>query len=195
MFISPHFQDSDFTYPLSLENKIDLFEDRIIWWKLMIADNLINGGTDILGNFHDKGIHGAGFAVLDIVFSYFELIAKYYEGYTGKFDSSVYFKKGVILVFPNIEEKFPDEVDGLLDILYEDCRCRLYHAGFLSQRITLTHELQTAFGYNPVYKRLVINPHLLPSILKGHFESYICQLRDKNNHELRENFEKRFNCL
>jgi hypothetical protein len=156
---------------------------------------MINGGTDILGNEHEKGIHGSGFAVLDIVFSYFELIAKYYDGYTGDKESSFYFKKGVKLVFPNLENTSKNVVDGLLNILYKDCRCRLYHAGLTSGRILLTHEFPGPIGYDQTNQSLIINPHKLPTALQEHFKSYIFQLRDKNKTVLRDNFEKRFDCL
>jgi hypothetical protein len=173
MNTSPNYEASFFTGPLTLDQKIDLFEDRIIGWKFQIADIMINGGTDILGNEHEKGIHGSA----------------------GDKESSFYFKKGVKLVFPNLENTSKNVVDGLLNILYKDCRCRLYHAGLTSGRILLTHEFPGPIGYDQTNQSLIINPHKLPTALQEHFKSYIFQLRDKNKTVLRDNFEKRFDCL
>jgi len=86
IWLSPSYQDTDFPLPHSLDTKITLFEDRVLGWKLDIADQIINGGQE------KSSIRHSGFAVLDIVFSYFEMIAKYEDGFTGR-KSEEYFKK------------------------------------------------------------------------------------------------------
>ena len=47
----------------------------MIGWKLNIADQIINGGEE------QPAIKHSGYATLDIVFSYFEMIAKYEDGF------------------------------------------------------------------------------------------------------------------
>lgn len=92
VWLSPSYHDTDFSLPFSLEDKITLFEDRILGWKLNIADQLINGSQE------KSPIRHSGYATLDIVFSYFEMIAKYEAGFTGG-ESKKYFKQGVYSVF------------------------------------------------------------------------------------------------
>ena len=94
--LSPSYQDTDFPVPHSLETKIALFEDRVLGWKLDIADQLINGSQE------KSPIRHSGYATLDIVFSYFEMIAKYEAGFTG-LESGKYFKQGVYSVFPEFK--------------------------------------------------------------------------------------------
>jgi hypothetical protein len=195
MWISPKYQDTDFSFPLEINQKIILFEDQVVGWKLMIADRLINGEKDENGIQHKQGIQGSGFAVLDIVFSYFEMIAKFYDGYKGKYDSKKYFRKGVRLVFPSIAEISNEEIYNLLDLLYDDCRCALYHTGFLSGRIMITGEFPAAIGFEKNNHRLIINPHRLPRALLIHFSSYINDLKNVENTMSREKFEARFDYL
>ena len=80
MWISPTYQDSDFPVPHSIDTKITLFEDRALGWKLNIAEQIINGKKKADGSEERPPIQHSGFAVLDIVFSYFEMIAKYENG-------------------------------------------------------------------------------------------------------------------
>lgn len=43
-WITPFHQDSDFRWPLCLDDKVLIFEERISGWQLEIADACINGG-------------------------------------------------------------------------------------------------------------------------------------------------------
>lgn len=62
LWLSPSYQDINFPVPHSLETKITLFEDRVLGWKLDIADQIINGGQE------KPSIRYSGYATLDIVF-------------------------------------------------------------------------------------------------------------------------------
>ena len=145
---------------------------------------IINGYTDKKGNAIG-GIEGSGFAVLNILLSYFEMVAKYKNGFCGKGESSKYFEKGFKMVFPDFE-KFT----WLPDKIYYNARCGLYHHGLTEKGIILKGE-----GLPPITplegENVIINPHELVKKLKAHFEEYIKELRNDNN--LKSNFEKRFN--
>jgi hypothetical protein len=190
-YISPHYRNIDFQYPLSLNDKITIFLDRTHGWQLDIADQVINGKKAEDGTMITKPMRDSGFAALSIVLSYFEMIAKYEEGYTGK-SSSPYFKKGVYSVFPNLNAEFPTIVDDALTVLYKKCRCGLYHMGLTNRQIVLSGKPQFPMRFDITNRRLHINPHLLVPALKIHLEDYGKRLRDKNNVQLRSNFEKRF---
>jgi len=70
LWISPSYQDTDFPHPHSLDTKITLFEDRVIGWKLDIADQLINGSQE------KSPIRHSGYATLDIIVNPHLLVPK-----------------------------------------------------------------------------------------------------------------------
>ena len=198
IWLSPSYQDTDFSLPFSLEDKITLFEDRILGWKLNIADQLINGSQE------KSPIRHLGYATLDIVFSYFEMIAKYEAGFTGG-ESKKYFKQGVYSVFPEFKNTSPPErtplspvgnvvslIDVVLGLMYEGIRCGLYHSGITNGKIFLTGEIKTPIAFELQYQMLIVNPHLLVPKLKIHLQDYVERLKDANNTDLRAKFEVRY---
>jgi len=204
MRISPSHQDTDFRYPLSIEDKIVLLEDRILGWKLNIAEQVINGQRDSDGAIIKEPIQHAEFATLDILFSYFEMIGKYEAGYADEYESKSHFKEGAYAVFPVLKMPLPPPVigvqgvvrpiaDEVLDLLYKGVRCGLYHAGVTNSKIVLTGGVEHPLSFDIQNKMLIINPHLLVDAIKTHFAGYITRLQDSTNEELRINFEKRFN--
>ncbi len=194
--ISPDYKNTDFSLPLSIDDKITIFFDRVDGWQLGIADQCINGRKGPNGEI--EPIPDSGFAVLHIVLSYFEMIAKYQDGFEDTGESGHYFKKGVYSVFPQFEPESLPIVDSLLDILYSGARCGLYHSGMTDSRIILTgggDEPIELLVFDPQKRgkvKLRINPHLLVPVLRTHLRDYVEQLRDAHNSTLRQNFEKRF---
>lgn len=191
MWISPKYQDTDFKWPLRIEDKISIFLDRTFGWQLNIADYVINGGIGTNG-VKIAPIKHSGFAVLSIVFSYFEMIAKYQDGFSGIGKSCHYFKKGLYSVFPELKKNPEPDVNKLLDALYEGVRCGLYHAGVTDHRIILAGGIKSPILFDTTSTKLIINPHLIVPALKHYLEVYGRQLQDANNSELRKRFEKRF---
>jgi hypothetical protein len=198
IWLSPSYQDTDFPLPHSLDTKITLFEDRVIGWKLDIADQIINGGQE------KSSIRHSGYATLDIAFSYFEMIAKYEAGFTGR-ESEKYFKQGVYSVFPEFKNNSnPAQtplspvgnvvflIDVVLDLMYEGIRCGLYHSGITNGKIFLTREIKTPMAFDLQNQMLIVNPHLLVPKLKAHLRNYVARLRDINNTDLRAKFERRY---
>jgi hypothetical protein len=198
IWLSPSYQDIDFPLPHSLDTKITLFEDRVLGWKLNIADQLINGGQE------KSPIRHSGYATLDIVFSYFEMIAKYEAGFTGR-ESEKYFKQGVYSVFPEYKNISPPEriplspvgnvvslIDVVLGLLYDGIRCGLYHSGITNGKIFLTGEIKTSMAFDLQHQMLIVNPHLLVPKLKRHLQDYVGRLRDMNSADLRAKFEVRY---
>jgi len=140
MWVSPKSQDTDFAWPLSLEDKITIFLERTSGWQLDIADHCINGKRNSKGELLADPIEQSGFAVLHIVLSYFEMVAKYQEGFMTNGKSEHFFKKGVYSVFPHLKTVSSSMVDNLLNILYFGARCGLYHGGMTDHRIVITSE-------------------------------------------------------
>lgn len=193
--ITPYHKRSDFPDVLQVDHKIQIFYERVTGWQLNIADMVINGikyeyeNSDVIVEIKD-----AGFAALNIVLSYFEMIAKYKVGYIGVMrkgklvddDSHFYFKQGMDMVFPEFGKGFP----WLPAKIYRNARCGLYHHGMTEEGIILA-----GGGRPPITpldgKKVIVNPHTLVLKLKNHFEKYIIELR--NDKDFQSNFEKRFN--
>lgn len=181
--ISPNYTLASFPTPLTLDDKIKIFQDRTLGWQLKIAERC------------DTGIPHSGFAVLDIVLSYFETISKFHEGYCRTGKSRRHFEKGVYFVFPNLRKKPKKIVNNALNVLWEGARCGLYHDSITDRRITLTDILNVPMRFKPKTSRLTINPNKLVQALKDHLQKYCSQLQNKRNRKLRRNFEKRFDYL
>jgi len=184
-WVTPYHQDSDFSRPLSFEDKVKIFEEQVLGWQLDIADTCINGELEEMGH--------SGWAVLAIAFTYFEMIGKTKDGYSGDSRSRRYFDQGVLDVFPELASR-PERVD-VLTILYKHIRCGFYHAGVVHCRVTISSRFPHALDFVPQERRVLINPHLLIPVIKRHFVEYINCLRNPQEQRLRDNFEKRFNYL
>jgi hypothetical protein len=190
MWITPNYQDTCFSWPLSLDDKIKVFEDRVLGWQLGIANMCING-VAANGTVAQPVPH-SGYAVLQIVLSYFEMITQFILGSAERGKSKHYFMEGVRSVFPELRNAPSDLVESLLEILYSYGRCGLYHSGMTGGRIILSGDPEMAFILDIQYKRLIINPHKLVPLLIEHLHTYCATLRDLDNADLRANFEKRF---
>jgi hypothetical protein len=66
--------------PLTYEQKVDVFYEQTLGWRLHIADLIANGGTTFgqckppQPGYAVRSIWHSGFAVLHICLSYFELV-------------------------------------------------------------------------------------------------------------------------
>jgi hypothetical protein len=176
-FISPKHKYEDFKHGWTLNDKIEVFIARVEGWQLGVAKEMI-----------DKGISNRAFALLHIIMSYFETIAKYRDGFVGIGRSKIYFKKGVGEVFPDIEP----EAENLLNSLYASVRSGLYHIGRTGSNVILNDGTPRSIGYNSEHDFIMINPEMLVDDILFHFKRYSAELRNSNNAEFRENFERKF---
>jgi len=174
--ISPIHTTLDFPDGWTIENKIDIFTARIEGWQIGIAKEMIR-----------NRIPHRGFALLHIVFSYFEMIGKYIDGYIGNDKSKYYFGKGIQATFgvsPNEE--------ALFKLLYSSVRNGLYHIGMTKINVMLRDDIPGSIGYNPDRNILAICPDRLVEDLDIRFHDYTKELKNPHNDKLRKNFEKRF---
>jgi hypothetical protein len=175
--ISPHYATLDFPNGMTLENKIDVFADRINGWQIGIAKQIIQ-----------HKIEHSDFALLQIVFCYFEMIGKYRHGYLRNDRSTTHFKQGVKATFPEIG---PDE-ESFLNTLYDSVRNGLYHLGMTKINVMLNCDGPGSIGYNAQRRLLVICPARLVADIDMRFQAYLVELRNPGNGPLRRNFEARF---
>lgn len=184
--ISPKHKVGDFStrQELSVSEKVEVFIARVEGWQLGVAREMI-----------ERDVPERGFALLHIVMSYFEMIAKYRAGYTARRKSEFYFRKGVRAVFPQ-NTKWPKRVSNkLLKFLYSNVRCGLYHLSLPRFNVLLVSDkvLDTSIRF---YRKdpgtVFINPDQLVRDLQDHFAEYAMKLRDPTNKQIRKNFKARF---
>ncbi|MFH2039357.1 MAG: hypothetical protein ABIJ65_07970 [Chloroflexota bacterium] len=176
--ISPKYTTLDFPDGLTLDNKIDIFADRIIGWQIGIAKKIIQ-----------YEIQHSGYALLQILFSYFEMLGKYRSGYVGNFKSRINFHKGVKATFL---EEIGAEEEIFLTTLYKSVRNGLYHLGMTKINVILRCDIPGSISFNSENKTLTICPDHLVNDIDIRFQDYVTELRNSKNIELRNNFESRF---
>jgi len=182
--------NESFPQPWTLENKIEIFYERFYGWQLNIANTMANGETNAQTGRQFESIPHSDFATLHVCFSYFEMIAKYRDGYTKPDRSKQYFESGLLFVFREID-KWPKEIKkNALDKLYFGTRCGLYHASMTATGIGVR---RGDFVFKLQDEILLINPGRLPVALIDHLKSYRQRLTDPNETDLRTKFEIRFN--
>ena len=176
---SKHYLD-EFPNGMNLDNKIEVYFDQVLGWQLIPAKDTADN------------VKHSGFAVLQIVMSFFESIAKYRDGYCKKDQSKKFFKTGFGLVFPQIKEEISNIThrDEFLENFYDNVRCGLYHASSTGPNIVLTGQADAILHIQD--KSIIINPHRIVEPLETYLRNYVRELRDTKNTELRERFEVRF---
>jgi len=181
-WISPHFQSDFFgeRYPdkLSLEDKIAIFSDGVRGWQLDVADRVLR---------HDRH---SGFAALSILFSYFEMIARYQSGkWEDNRDSGERFREGVASVFPDLAN-----AEATLHPLWQAVRNGMYHRATTKRGIVLDGDFEFAIALATDRTTVEINPHRLVNRLQEHFGQYVSDLLDPDSSkdEQRSNFESVF---
>jgi hypothetical protein len=175
--ISPKYTTLDFPNGLTIDNKIDIFADRVAGWQIGIAKEIIK-----------NKIQHSGFALLSIVFSYFEMVGKYLSGYDGEYESRKHFKVGMKYSFPD----FGPEEEVFYNTLYSSVRSGLYHIGLTKGNVMLIGNIPGSIGFSSEKNQIVIWPELLVQDIDKSFNKYIEELRDPKNEIRRKNFEVRF---
>ena len=179
--------------PLSFEEKVDVFYERIWGWQLHIAALILNGGKDHMGKVDFDALPHSAFGGLQILLSYFETIAKYEAGFSKKGDSRHYFKKGVRSVCPEVNALDTGQVEAFLDNLYGQARCGLYHSSQTGGKISLSGVTEAAFTYETGQQRIILNTHSMVGLLKSHLMEYRDRVLTASPQDLvRTNFEARF---
>jgi len=154
------------------EEKVRLFQEQIQGWVINVVRDIIQ-----------KQIPHADFAILSILLSYFENIAKFTDGYNRYDDSGLYFGKGIKYVYPRKLQK------KTIKLLYEQARNGMYHMGLTGPKVELNCLISSGFVYKR--NRFVICPKKLFEEIQKHFNKYCENLKNPQNSKLRQNFEIR----
>jgi len=185
--VSPHFARSHFGDSTSFEQEIALFADVVRGLQLDVAERLIAADPH------------SGMAVLSISTSYFEMIAKCREGYTGAGDAGKFFKKGLGWVLESMAQPLPDRDKRTIErVLWREVRNGLYHAAVVGGAVVLTRanpEMVMGTKYPASGAEVHINPEALVRVLQQHFSGYVLDLLNPANEELRASFMRRFGIM
>lgn len=158
----------------SLSRRLDVFEDRTKGWFFDHAKTLMES----------KNQH-VGFAVLKLVFSYFEMIAQYIEGQSSNGRAGIFFKKGVEYVFPEIVgHEYKEEIK---EILWTSARNGFFHSGMTKGKLFI----EDSEAHNPIeFKgdRVYIDRFLFPAKIFDNFDSYVEDLRATDDDSKIQNF-------
>jgi len=175
--ISPYSTNITKPIPHDFNTKVTLFWERFHGWKFEIATKILDGYVMPDGSTI-PAIQHAGYAAMDIMFSYFEPLGKHLDGFLdppkGDRKSGHYFKEGVKNVF-GFAGTDPTELDDLLGVLWSGIRCGLYHTGQTKGSVLISGSTEVALSFATVDGIVIVNPHKLSEGLIWHVANY----RDK----------------
>ena len=179
-WVSPITLRDSLPVALTPEIKIRLFKERVLGWQLDIALECM------------KIEHG-GFGALHIAFSYFELIGRYREGDTGRYDAGVWFDKGFnhFAAFQGYATK--PHWTTVRARLWQGARNGLYHIGMTSKHVFIQGQQPSMLAYEPTLDRVIIDPEKLIGAMRDHFLDYIQILEAGSDLTLRSHFLNKFN--
>ena len=188
-WISPRYRASKLASG-AIEDKIDVYEDKIIGWTFNHADVLAS-------SLNPKRRH-AGFAILMLCSAYFESLHSCMVGRSGP--AKEFFRKGFLEVFPNggsnVLAGLPSSsIDALLNEIYDEIRCGLYHQLAVKKRVAITRRgkpIRIKLDATNFVEEMLLNPWAILEAVKDHFKTHIAKLRDPSQTAMRANFTKYF---
>src|SRR2546430_2079521 len=95
--ISPRFDNDYLANDPDGTRRINVFEDRINGWMLNIAKDM---SKQMRETFEYDTMNHAGYAIISVVFSYFEMIQQFIEGESSDGETDTFFEKGFRKVYP-----------------------------------------------------------------------------------------------
>ncbi|MGI8615692.1 MAG: hypothetical protein ACR2L4_02760 [Actinomycetota bacterium] len=162
------------------EQVIAVFADRVWGWQIDIADRVM------------KSERHAGFAVLSIVASYFEMMGKHVAGFEGVGQSQRHFLDGFSAVFSEVP---PEVAERIGKRLYLGVRNGMYHDAITAAGIALSGDTGDRVIYETAgvdgIVEVVVNPGKLVARIAVHFSEYVARLLGEPESELRAAFLRR----
>jgi hypothetical protein len=184
--ISPHFAHPKLRKP-SVEDLVDVLEDRIKFWVLEPARKLASDPIE-------------QYAALSLMLSYFEGIWTCTQGKDSKNRSQEFFEGAFVDVFRSgsLSERV---LKRLAEVFYKDARCGFFHDGTFRERIFLGKVSEGAIHVTlPRINSILDESGEIESVLvdvsefhryvEGHFRKLVSMLRDASQTGLRSNFHK-----
>lgn len=186
--------------PRSLDDMIDLFECRVDVWHLGPAVQILK---QIEAHPHTSVWAHTAYALLGVVFTYFEMIGKSLNPASQpRRKAYLDFNYGFCDVYPAFDTDNGDRTDEALPDVREfrdRVRNGMYHLGYTKGGLFIHNapSLTTAdFFIDRCSQepRYLVNPHQMTRTIVAHFPSFIGRLRDPTGQfdELRVRFQRFF---
>jgi hypothetical protein len=198
-FISPIHTNTYLTASSTTDDRINVFEAQLQGWTIDQAD--------VLGSSMNPCEQHAGYALLMICCAYFETLESVYQGQPSPpRKSKEYFRAGFTRVFGDVrtqafaikatQAEADQLVSELVDELYDEVRCGLYHRLTTKNRVSITKDGPTvAFEMDTSGSTLAyitLNPWKVRDEIALHFRRLLSDLRDTSNTALRTSFDSFF---
>lgn len=180
-YVSKTITADEFFASPTLEKKIDVFEERVRVWQLDVAveiERQINVTQD-----QDEPMKHAGYALISILLSYFEMVGEVLTGAKGK--STNNFVAGFENVFPGALSEIN------IRKIYKRVRCGMYHVAHTTKGTVVSGVFSAAFLMD-AKDNVCVNPHLMVHAVREHFDEFVSRLRDPNEAALHAYFESHF---
>jgi len=158
--------------PNKIDDKIIILEKQVNGWFLERA-------TEILELENEDN----GFVVLMIATTYIEGIEQLRRGRSSEKNSGEFFKNGLTRIFG--EENFREDN---LDNLHRELRCGLFHNGMTGPNIRIHSSFNEPIKFTDL-NTIEINQTQFLNKVKEDFKKYLGDLRNRENNELRNNFD------
>jgi hypothetical protein len=184
--------------PHSLDDMLDLFECRVDVWQLGPAVQVLK---QIETHSEPSVWSHTAYALLAIVFTYFEMIGKTLNPASkSSGTANLDFNYGFCDVYPAFDLTNGDREDAALPDVREfrdRVRNGLYHLGYTKGNLFIHNEQSPddffidRRGPKPVY---LMNPHRVTRTIVAHFPSFMGRLRDPDQQfdDLRARFRRFF---
>jgi hypothetical protein len=189
-WIGPHYMREHIDLETSsIDDRIALFEDRIRGYFTTPAR--------LLANIYEN----SGTLVLIAVLSCIELIEVLLRGESSRNRSAEFFKSGFRRVFnpqppANVPlDVFEAQLQRMLDELYVQVRCGLMHVGATRSKVLVRKDLNApaVIQYNAAQERaesIIVNPAHCLLALDVFVSELCCSLRNHDNKEMRDAFDR-----
>lgn len=158
--------------PTNLDDKIKIYEREVKGWFLEPARKLCTPNIS----------HDNSFIVIMICLAYIEGVEQYRCGSGSNGKSARFFKSSMKRIF--------SIADKVSEAIYTNARCGLFHNGMVKSNILYDLNQNEAILVHG--KNINIQPELFLKKIEEDFEQYLRDLRNQNNKNLRDNFNKLF---
>jgi len=164
--------------PHDIEHKILIYEREQTGWFLETAKELLE-----LESFIYAPI------VMMVCVSYLEGVEQYKIGQSSQGKSAKFVENSLKKIYPEIESNG----DENLKKFYHQVRCGLFHEASLKGGVTFGDGTNYPKSIEISEEGIKINPRKLLKDITKDFRKYIADLKNPENVDKRENFEKIFN--
>ncbi|HOI18672.1 MAG TPA: hypothetical protein PLX15_02300 [Candidatus Woesearchaeota archaeon] len=158
--------------PNDIDDKILIYERQVKDWFLNRASRLVNGNKN-------------GFIVLMISISYIEGVQQYIKGQTSHNNSGRFFREGMRRIFQLSDS------DNVLNDFYAQVRCGLFHSGMTQNKVVISRDYEQVIDFSE-HNTIKINPKLFLRAIRLDFNRYINLLKNPENNNERNNFNRMF---